>query len=148
MSVEVEQTPAKTTSTWKPILSGAIFLNSAIIKGRYVTKTLVIKSKDVLYSTAMHICYGDQQESPKVIISNANILLMLQKCSIHILPIVAAVIFTVLNMNTYSMGDIYPGGTTPSWQDFDKWGMQIAAKVYVSSLIKKCHLIMLMFIPM
>ena len=77
--------------------------------------------------------YGAEVEEPKVIIQHASILRAVKKCTIHIVPIIATIILTVLNIKTYFIGTEFQGYDTGYWQDFDRLALQVTAKLYVSS---------------
>ena len=96
------------------------------------TTTILAKLWEFVARTAFTLWWGSADEVPKIVIHKPSIWRVLRKCLIHVLPILAAVFLAILNLNTYFLGSQFTGRVSAGWQDFDKWGLQIAAKGYVS----------------
>lgn len=78
--------------------------------------------------------YGHRHEDSKVITHRASVRRAVKKCSVHFVPIAATVVLAGLNIGEYFIGSEYKGPDSGRWQDFDKLSLQLAAKLYVSSV--------------
>ncbi|KAK3934057.1 hypothetical protein QBC46DRAFT_325715 [Diplogelasinospora grovesii] len=74
-------------------------------------------------------CFGSEVEVPKVIIHRKSIWRALWKCAIHFVPIAVGAILVALNLQTYFIGAEFQGYNDGYWQAFDRWALQLAAKL-------------------
>jgi hypothetical protein len=88
------------------------------------------------------LVHGAKEEEQRVVIKTieltapryflARTMVVLQHCSVHIIPILATVTLTYLNLAGFFIGENLTGSTAIVAQNMDRLSLQVTAKIFVS----------------
>ena len=85
-----------------------------------------------------------EREPRKVILSD-DVLTVLSRCWVHLLPLAATVVLTVLNSG-YFIGNNLSGPTATTYQNLDRLGLQVASKILELLIIASTGKVVIAFV--